>query len=143
MPTAQAAAAALADAHDWVRPEEADAVVVTTGTFLNGLAHIGEQQYSCGRSGEAPSNVLGDQLRSLGLEWKRLKTGTPPRLLRGSIDFDKLEPQAGDEPVPWFSYWKEDLFHVEHSGINPRESSRSNGRYPPGSILDQLKAQTA
>src|SRR6202047_4779764 len=59
---------------------QAEAVVVTTGTFLNGLAHVGEQTYSCGRSGEAPSNLLGDQLRGLGLEWKRLKTGTPPRL---------------------------------------------------------------
>src|SRR6202012_2316513 len=56
----------------------ADAVVVTTGTFLNGLAHVGEQKFMCGRSGEAPSNLLGDQLRSLGLEGKRLKTGTPP-----------------------------------------------------------------
>src|SRR5579885_1556755 len=53
------------------RALEADAVVVTTGTFLNGLAHIGEQKYSCGRSGEAPSNLLGNQLRGLGLEWKR------------------------------------------------------------------------
>src|SRR5271155_3210717 len=49
------------------------AVVVTTGTFLNGLAHVGEQRYSCGRSGEASSTLLGDQLRGLGLEWKRLK----------------------------------------------------------------------
>src|SRR5512136_2908107 len=52
-----------------------DTVVVTTGTFLNGLAHVGEQRYSCGRSGEASSNLLGDQLRNLALEWKRLKTG--------------------------------------------------------------------
>src|SRR6202040_2048754 len=51
-----------------------DAVVVTTGTFLNGLAHVGTQTFSCGRSGEAPSNLLGDQLRTLGLDWKRLKT---------------------------------------------------------------------
>src|SRR5215467_1559964 len=56
----------------------AQAVVITTGTFLNGLAHVGEQTYSCGRNGEAPSNLLGDQLRSFGLDWKRLKTGTPP-----------------------------------------------------------------
>src|ERR1700688_2777341 len=59
---------------------EADTVVVTTGTFLNGLAHVGETNYSCGRSGEASSNLLGDQLRTLCLEWKRLKTGSPPRL---------------------------------------------------------------
>src|SRR6476659_7292466 len=53
---------------------QAETVVITTGTFLNGLAHVGEQTYSCGRSGEAPSNLLGDQLRGLGLEWKRLTT---------------------------------------------------------------------
>src|SRR5689334_2016452 len=56
----------------------AEAVVITTGTFLNGLAHVGEQTYKCGRNGEASSDLLGDQLRGLGLEWKRLKTGTPP-----------------------------------------------------------------
>src|SRR5271163_3656463 len=59
---------------------EADAVIVTTGTFLNGLAHVGEEKFTCGRSGEASANLLGDHLRSLGLTWKRLKTGTPPRL---------------------------------------------------------------
>jgi tRNA uridine 5-carboxymethylaminomethyl modification enzyme len=81
---------------------EADAVVVTTGTFLNGLAHVGEQTYSCGRSGEAPSNLLGDQLRSLGLEWKRLKTGTPPRLDGRTIEWTRFEPQLGDlEPTPF------------------------------------------
>jgi tRNA uridine 5-carboxymethylaminomethyl modification enzyme len=81
---------------------EAEAVVVTTGTFLNGLAHVGEQTYSCGRSGEAPSNLLGDQLRSLGLEWKRLKTGTPPRLDGRTIEWSRFEPQHGDaEPTPF------------------------------------------
>ena len=77
----------------------ADAVVVTTGTFLNGLAHVGEQQFTCGRSGEAPSNLLGDQLRGLGLEWRRLKTGTPPRLDGRTIDWSRFEAQAGD-PIP-------------------------------------------
>ena len=76
-----------------------DAVVVTTGTFLNGLAHVGEQKISCGRSGEAPSNLLGDQLRDLGLQWTRLKTGTPPRLDGRTIDFTRFEAQDGD-PVP-------------------------------------------
>jgi tRNA uridine 5-carboxymethylaminomethyl modification enzyme len=81
---------------------DADAVVVTTGTFLNGLAHVGEQTYSCGRSGEASSNLLGDQLRSLGLEWKRLKTGTPPRLDGRTIEWSRFEPQHGDaEPTPF------------------------------------------
>src|SRR5579862_7591815 len=81
------------------RTLHADAVVVTTGTFLNGLAHIGEQRYNCGRSGEAPSNLLGDQLRELGLQWQRLKTGTPPRLDGRTIDWSRFEAQAGD-PVP-------------------------------------------
>ena len=81
------------------RTLEADTVVVTTGTFLNGLAHVGEQTYSCGRSGEASSNLLGDQLRSLDLDWKRLKTGTPPRLDGRSIDWDQFEKQPGD-PIP-------------------------------------------
>jgi tRNA uridine 5-carboxymethylaminomethyl modification enzyme len=79
-----------------------DAVVVTTGTFLNGLAHVGEQTFSCGRSGEASSNLLGDQLRTLGLEWKRLKTGTPPRLDARTIDWSRFEPQYGDaDPTPF------------------------------------------
>jgi tRNA uridine 5-carboxymethylaminomethyl modification enzyme len=76
-----------------------EAVVVTTGTFLNGLAHVGEQKYACGRNGEAPSNTLGDQLRTLGLNWTRLKTGTPPRLDGRTIDWSRFEEQAGD-PVP-------------------------------------------
>jgi tRNA uridine 5-carboxymethylaminomethyl modification enzyme len=84
-----------------------DAVIVTTGTFLNGLAHVGEMKYSCGRNGEAPSNLLGDQLRTLGLAWTRLKTGTPPRLDGRTIDWSQFEPQHGD-PVPTpFSFMTE------------------------------------
>ncbi len=84
------------------RTVAADAVVVTTGTFLNGLAHIGEERYSCGRNGEAASNLLGDQLRNFGLKWTRLKTGTPPRLDGRSIDWSRFEPQAGDvNPTPF------------------------------------------
>ena len=75
------------------------AAVVTTGTFLNGLAHVGEQKYACGRNGEAPSNTLGAQLRVLGLQWTRLKTGTPPRLDGRTIDWSRFEEQPGD-PVP-------------------------------------------
>jgi len=86
------------------RRVEGEAVVVTTGTFLNGLAHVGEQTYSCGRSGEAPSNLLGDQLRTLGLEWKRLKTGTPPRLDGRTIDWSRFEPQFGDATPTPFSF---------------------------------------
>jgi tRNA uridine 5-carboxymethylaminomethyl modification enzyme len=84
------------------RTVESDAVVVTTGTFLNGLAHVGEQTYRCGRSGEAPSNLLGDQLRTMGLDWKRLKTGTPPRLDGRTIEWSRFEPQYGDaDPTPF------------------------------------------
>jgi tRNA uridine 5-carboxymethylaminomethyl modification enzyme len=84
------------------RTVSADCVIVTTGTFLNGLAHVGEMKYSCGRNGEAPSNLLGDQLRTLGLPWTRLKTGTPPRLDGRSIDWSRFEPQSGDaDPTPF------------------------------------------
>ncbi len=84
------------------RTISSEAVIVTTGTFLNGLAHVGEMKYSCGRNGEAPSNLLGDQLRGLGLAWTRLKTGTPPRLDGRTIDWSRFEPQAGDaEPTPF------------------------------------------
>jgi len=84
------------------RTISSDSVVVTTGTFLNGLAHVGEMKYSCGRNGEAPSNLLGDQLRTLGLAWTRLKTGTPPRLDGRTIDWSRFEPQHGDsEPTPF------------------------------------------
>jgi len=80
------------------------AVIITTGTFLNGLAHVGEKQFSCGRNGEPSSEILADQIRGLGLRWKRLKTGTPPRLDARSIDFTKFEPQFGDEVPTPFSF---------------------------------------
>jgi len=84
------------------RSLSSEAVIVTTGTFLNGLAHVGEMKYSCGRNGEAPSNLLGDQLRTLGLAWTRLKTGTPPRLDGRTIDWSRFEPQHGDpDPTPF------------------------------------------
>ena len=84
------------------RTVRAAAVIVTTGTFLNGLAHVGEMTYTCGRNGEAPSQLLGDQLRTLGLQWTRLKTGTPPRLDGRTIDWSQFEPQPGDpEPTPF------------------------------------------
>ena len=86
------------------RSIEAGAVIVTTGTFLNGLAHVGEMQYGCGRNGEAPSQLLGDQLRTLGLRWARFKTGTPPRLDRRTIDWTQFEPQPGDAVPTPFSF---------------------------------------
>ncbi|MEJ2007479.1 MAG: tRNA uridine-5-carboxymethylaminomethyl(34) synthesis enzyme MnmG, partial [Acidobacteriota bacterium] len=81
------------------RTVEAGAVVVTTGTFLNGLIHCGEQKYPAGRSGEPPAVLLGEALRGMGFEVGRLKTGTPPRLDRRTIDFSKFKVQPGD-PVP-------------------------------------------
>jgi tRNA uridine 5-carboxymethylaminomethyl modification enzyme len=104
-------------------------IVITTGTFLHGLMHIGDSQQAGGRAGESASIGLSASLKALGLELGRLKTGTPPRLLRRSIDFSKTERQPGDEPVPYFTFWKEDLFHVEHRAT-------ANGRYPPKSILE-------
>ncbi|HZS51196.1 MAG TPA: tRNA uridine-5-carboxymethylaminomethyl(34) synthesis enzyme MnmG [Bryobacterales bacterium] len=80
----------------------AGAVVITTGTFLNGLIHCGEQTYPAGRSGEPPSVMLGERLRNLGLRCGRLKTGTPPRLDARSIDWSRFEIQPGDpEPTPF------------------------------------------
>lgn len=138
--------------------------VITTGTFLRGLMHIGANQQAGGRAGEGAATNLSNSLQEIGLELGRLKTGTPPRLLRRSIDFSKTEIQPGDEPVPYFSYWKDDLFHVEHSaedGVNhpdvesagqpkgwtpnggiacPR-SMVSDGSYPAGSILERLNGQ--
>lgn len=80
----------------------AGATIVTTGTFLNGRAHIGEERFSCGRSGEAASQVFSEVLRHAGLRWTRLKTGTPPRLDGRTIDWAACEPQDGDkEPTPF------------------------------------------
>jgi tRNA uridine 5-carboxymethylaminomethyl modification enzyme len=116
-------------------------IVVTTGTFLRGLMHIGSNQQSGGRAGESAAMSLSGSLKELGLELGRLKTGTPPRLLRRSIDFSKTDVQPGDEPVPYFTYWKDDLFHVEHSGTNPKDIGHSKGKYPPGSVLDKIDGQ--
>ena len=106
---------------------DAGAVIVTTGTFLNGLAHVGENRYSCGRNGEAPSQLLGDQLRTLGLPWTRLKTGTPPRLDGRSIDWTRFEPQPGDaEPTP-FSFLTEKIRRPQiqcHIGYTTEETAR-------------------
>ncbi len=120
------------------------AVVITTGTFLRGLMHIGTSQQSGGRAGESSAEGLSGSLKAIGLELGRLKTGTPPRLVRKSIDFAKTEVQPGDEPVPYFTYWKEDLwkdelFHVEHS--THRATSPAPVSYPPHSILAQNGGQ--
>lgn len=119
----------------------AQTVVITTGTFLRGLMHVGDAQQKGGRSGEAAATGLSAALQEVGLELGRLKTGTPPRLLKRSIDFTRLEEQPGDEPLPYFSFWQDDLFHVEHSGVNQEYIGHSEGKYPPGSVLDRLNGQ--
>lgn len=134
-------------------------VVVTTGTFLKGLMHIGLNQQSGGRAGEAAAMGLSGSLVELGLELGRLKTGTPPRLLKRAIDFSKTEVQPGDEPVPYFSFWPHDgdgaelrgMFHVEQSAKGPEgdgqgmfhveHSRRRLELYPRGSILEQIGGQ--
>ena len=84
------------------RRVSADAVIITTGTFLNGLIHCGEQQYPAGRSGEAAAVLLGEALKKLGLRGCRLKTGTPPRLDGRTIDWSRFELQPGDlDPTPF------------------------------------------
>jgi tRNA uridine 5-carboxymethylaminomethyl modification enzyme len=84
------------------RVVNAGAVVVTTGTFLNGLIHCGEEQYAAGRSGEPASVLLGESLKKLGLRECRLKTGTPPRLDGRTIDWEKFDEQPGDaDPTPF------------------------------------------
>jgi tRNA uridine 5-carboxymethylaminomethyl modification enzyme len=82
----------------------AQAVIITTGTFLNGLIHCGEQQYPAGRSGEPPAVLLGESLKALGLRGCRLKTGTPPRLDGRSIDWSKFKVQPGDDDPTPFSF---------------------------------------
>jgi len=89
-------------------------VVLTTGTFLGGVIHVGLQQSQGGRAGDAPSNALACRLRELKLPVGRLKTGTPPRLDGRSIDFSRLQPQPGDTPEPVFSF-------VGNRAMHPRQ----------------------
>jgi tRNA uridine 5-carboxymethylaminomethyl modification enzyme len=86
------------------RVYNAPTVILTTGTFLGGLMHIGTDQFSGGRLDEPSANELSDSLRQIGLELKRLKTGTPPRLDAATVDMDKLEIQHGDEKPAPFSF---------------------------------------
>lgn len=83
---------------------QGSAVIITTGTFLKGLIHIGLVQYPSGRAGEFPSEKLSDSLRELGFAIGRLKTGTPARLNGRTIDFAKMSMQPGDDPPPFFSF---------------------------------------
>jgi tRNA uridine 5-carboxymethylaminomethyl modification enzyme len=89
-------------------------VVLTTGTFLGGLIHVGLSSYQAGRAGDPPSLTLSSRLRELKLPVGRLKTGTPPRLDGRTIDFSSMEIQAGDDPVPVFSY-------MGHPDMHPRQ----------------------
>ena len=94
-------------------------VVVTTGTFLRGLMHIGQNKNEGGRLGDFSARTLSASLAEAGIELQRLKTGTPPRLLGRTIDFSRMEEQKGDEKPCFFAFHDTrqdvDLFHVEHS----------------------------
>ena len=93
----------------------ARSVVLTTGTFLNGLVHVGLSNYSAGRAGDPPAITLGQRLKELKLPQGRLKTGTPPRIDGRSIDFSRLERQDGDSnPIPVFSY-------LGNAGLHPQQ----------------------
>ena len=90
---------------------QADAVVLTTGTFLSGLIHVGLEHHEAGRAGEPPAKTLGARLRELKLPVGRLKTGTPPRLDGRTIDFSQLERQPGDDPAPVMSFMGSRTMH--------------------------------
>ena len=108
------------------------AVILTTGTFLKGLVHVGDFSYSAGRAGEHSAEKASDALARLGFDLGRLKTGTPPRVNANSIDFASTEVQAGDEdPVP-FSYETEQIAqeqlpcHIAYTTSNTHNIIRSN-----------------
>jgi tRNA uridine 5-carboxymethylaminomethyl modification enzyme len=88
-------------------------VVLTTGTFLGGKIHIGEEQFAGGRAGDPPSNVLAARLREMPFRVARLKTGTPPRIDGKSVDFSVMQEQPGDVPRPVFSYLGSEQDHPE------------------------------
>ncbi|MFQ6043002.1 MAG: tRNA uridine-5-carboxymethylaminomethyl(34) synthesis enzyme MnmG [Candidatus Poribacteria bacterium] len=110
------------------------AVVVTTGTFLKGLIHIGDVSYSAGRLGELASNQLSDSLRRLGFEIGRLKTGTPQRVNARTVDFSVLEPQYGDENPRPFSFSNEKITqsqvpcHITYTNEKTHQIIRDNLR---------------
>ena len=109
-----------------------DAVVITTGTFLNGQILIGERRIPAGRSGEPPSTELAEQLAAFGLRRRRLKTGTSPRLARASIRFDLLQPQPGDRPPRPFSFFSTEIplpqvdCHIVHTTAETERIVRDN-----------------
>ncbi|MCU0772755.1 MAG: tRNA uridine-5-carboxymethylaminomethyl(34) synthesis enzyme MnmG [Verrucomicrobia bacterium] len=116
----------------------AKSVIITTGTFLHGLMHVGGSKHSGGRMGDLASVGISESLSSIGLTLGRFKTGTPPRLLKRSIDFSKTESQPGDRDIQYFSHWKSELFHVEQSNASQRPCCT---QYPCGSILERNGGQ--
>ena len=113
------------------------AVILTNGTFLNGLIHIGEMHFSGGRMGEPASTGLSEQLKAAGFEVKRLKTGTPMRIDGRTIDFSKLAEQKGDDEVVGFSYLKHQPIKVQRScyiartSLKVHEILRKGFKYSP------------
>lgn len=118
------------------------AVVVTTGTFLQGLMHIGTSRSEGGRSGESPAVMMSNSLRRLGLELGRLKTGTPPRVQKRTIDFGRAAEQPGDTPPEYFSHRTGRMFHVEHRHSNA-DARNDRSYYPAGSALERNKGQVS
>jgi len=116
-------------------------IIVTTGTFLRGLMHIGSNQQSGGRAGDSAAVGLSNSLQEIGLKLGRFKTGTPPRILKKTIDFRKIESQNGDDPVPYFSFWKDDLFHMEHSSFSKVCFPHLKSPYSAKSILNKIGGQ--
>ena len=116
------------------------AVIITTGTFLMGLMHIGTNKQSGGRSGDAAAMGLSLSLKEMGLDLGRLKTGTPPRILKKSINFSNLELQPGDQPVPFFSHWPRDVFHMEQMHFESSDLD-STQMIPKGSMLEKMGSQ--
>jgi tRNA uridine 5-carboxymethylaminomethyl modification enzyme len=114
------------------RTISAKAVVLTSGTFLKGLIHIGLNHFPAGRAGEASAEHLSDCMRDLGFEVGRLKTGTPPRLDKNTIDFSVMIPQPGDDPPPPFSYrtrkieTRQILCHLTYTNQETHDIIRAN-----------------
>ncbi len=97
-------------------------VVITAGTFLNGRCYIGKKCVVGGRLGEKSSERLIEDLKSAGIRVARLKTGTPPRLHKNSVDYDRMQVQPGEDPPPFFSWQakiEREMFHVEHNDLRP------------------------
>ena len=116
---------------------ESKAVILTNGTFLNGLIHIGEQHFPGGRMGEVASYGITEQLKDYGFEAKRLKTGTPVRIDGRTIDFSKLIEQKGDDEVVGFSYTepfritKQRSCWIAHTSLKVHETLRKGFKYSP------------